>query len=70
MLQGFSVKHSIYSAIFHSISAFCNAGFSIYDSSMIGMNPLIKITTMFLIIFGGIGYYVAYDLMQFRKKRK
>jgi hypothetical protein len=44
MLQGFSVKHSIYSAVFHSISAFCNAGFSIYDSSMIDMNPLIKVT--------------------------
>lgn len=60
--QGLELKEAMYQGVFHSISAFCNAGFSTYDSSLIGMNPIIKYTVMALIIVGGIGYVVVFEL--------
>ena len=50
----------VYYSIFHSISAFCNAGFALFDDSLVAFNnnPLVLITIMGLIVFGGIGFYV------------
>ncbi len=60
------VWEGIYSAIFHSISAFCNAGFSLFADSLIGFraNPLVNLTVMGLIILGGIGFLVIRELIQ------
>jgi len=70
-LQGFSILGAIHYGIFHAISAFCNAGFSPFDNSLIGMNNLIKYTIILLIIIGGIGYYVIYELYnKFKTKKK
>ena len=55
----------IWYAVFHSISAFCNAGIDILgNGSLIKYvdNPIINFTTMFLIIMGGIGFTVWYDV--------
>jgi len=62
----FPLKEAIYSAIFHSISAFCNAGFSLYsDSLMQFQQSWITLTTiMLLIVFGGLGYPVLYELKE------
>ena len=51
-------------SIFHSISAFCNAGFSLFDKSFIGYNKSWGIYTVVcpLIILGGLGFGVLYDL--------
>ena len=56
----------IYSALFHSVSAFCNAGFSLFPDSLIGFrdNPLVNLTVMALIILGGIGFLVIRELLQ------
>jgi trk system potassium uptake protein TrkH len=61
----------IYSAVFHSISAFCNAGFSLFTDSLIGFrdNPLVNLTVMGLIILGGIGFLVIRELIQLGKVR-
>ena len=50
----------VYYSIFHSISAFCNAGFALFDDSLVAFsnNPLVLFTIMGLIVFGGIGFYV------------
>ena len=56
--------HGIWMAVFHSVSAFCNAGFDILGTnnnlypSLTGyvQNPVINITIMLLIITGGIGF--------------
>ncbi|MDD3580217.1 MAG: potassium transporter TrkG [Desulfobacca sp.] len=55
---------SFYSSIFHSVSAFCNAGFSIYKNSLIEVrdSELVIITIMLLIITGGLGYGVLLEL--------
>ena len=53
-----------YSAFFHAISAFCNAGFSLYSSSLMKFapDPIINATIMALIILGGLGFPVLYEL--------
>jgi len=61
-LDGFVLSDAFYYGLFHAISAFCNAGFSTFDSSLIGSNSIVKVTTMFLIVFGGLGFYVIYNL--------
>lgn len=59
------VLPGIYSAIFHSVSAFCNAGFSLYSDSLRGFseNPLMVGTVAALIVVGGIGYPVLFDFL-------
>lgn len=64
VFEGFSFQNAFYQAFFHSVSAFCNAGFSTFDTSIINFNPLIKYTISFLIIIGGIGYFVIYELIE------
>ncbi|MGF3227297.1 TrkH family potassium uptake protein [Facklamia sp. P12932] len=61
-----------YYAIFHSVSAFCNAGFDLLGDSMIGFqdNPLVLLTCMGLIIIGGLGFIVWRDLLTFYRNRK
>ena len=51
-------------SIFHSISAFCNAGFSLFDTSFIdySRNWQIYFIICPLIILGGLGFIVLYDL--------
>ena len=59
----------IWMSVFHSISAFCNAGFDLMGetakfSSLTGYvyNPLVNITVMLLIIIGGIGFLTWDDI--------
>lgn len=56
----------LYSAMFHSISAFCNAGFSLFSDSLVGFrdNALVNMTMMALITLGGIGFLVIRELLQ------
>lgn len=60
----------IYASVFHSISAFCNAGFDIMgqikpDSSMILFNEdiIVMLTLAMLILIGGIGFFVWNDIL-------
>lgn len=66
-------SRGIYYGIFHSISAFCNAGFDLmgrYEpfSSLTGYrtHPVVMITVMLLITIGGIGFFVWNDLLEHR----
>jgi len=68
--QGLPFGEAVYQGFFHSISAFCNAGFSTYDDSLIHTNTLIKLTVAFLIIMGGLGYFVIFELMAFYKAKR
>jgi trk system potassium uptake protein TrkH len=55
---------ALFSAFFHSISAFCNAGFSIYKDNLMGLrdSPVIMGTVMVLIILGGLGHMVLLEI--------
>ena len=62
-------KKGLWMALFHSVSAFCNAGFDLLGvrtpfSSMTSYaaNPVINFTIMFLIVVGGIGFLTWDDI--------
>lgn len=68
-IKEFGFPKGIWYAVFHSISAFCNAGFDLmgakekYSSLTYFIdNPLINIVIMTLIIVGGIGFLVWQDV--------
>lgn len=71
--MGFAV--GIYNAVFHSISAFCNAGFDLmgryeeYSSlTAYSRDIVVNITIMLLIIIGGLGFIVWDDIWHNRLK--
>ncbi|AFM24231.1 TrkH family potassium uptake protein [Desulfomonile tiedjei] len=55
---------ALWSSVFHSISAFCNAGFSIRSDSLIGLRHdfVVLFVIMALIVLGGLGYMVLHEL--------
>lgn len=79
-IRKFGLLKGIWFSVFHSVSAFCNAGFDLmggeqkYSSlTAFAGNPVVNITIMVLIIFGGIGFLTWMDLaahkFHFRKYR-
>ena len=69
-MEGFPLSTAMYHGLFHSVSAFCNAGFSTFDSSLTGMNAMIKYVVMILIFLGGSGYFVLYEWWEILRKRR
>ncbi|MBN1524253.1 MAG: potassium transporter [Spirochaetales bacterium] len=70
--QDFGIN-GIFVSLFHSVSAFCNAGFSLFSNNLENYvnNPVIAITIMMLIVVGGIGFVVLRDIaLKFTKKKK
>lgn len=62
----------LFTSLFHAISAFNNAGFSLWDDSLMGFvgDPVVNILITFLFITGGIGFTVIYDLMTTKRFRQ
>ncbi len=58
--DGFEFTQALYYGVFHSISAFCNAGFALFDNSLesYALNPLVHGTISILILLGGLGFIV------------
>lgn len=57
----------IWISIFNSVSAFCNAGIDIIAENSLcdfATNPLVNIVTSILIVLGGIGYIVWWDVIR------
>ena len=62
----------VWISVFNSVSAFCNAGIDIIgENSLISYatNPMVNITTSLLIILGGIGYIVWWDVLRVIRSR-
>lgn len=61
-------------SVFHAISAFCNAGFSLFTNSLAdphnATNWGINITTILLIVLGGFGFTVILEIIQRKSKKK
>ncbi len=74
LLPGFMAHYPFLQAVwysfFHAVSAFCNAGFSPFDDSMVSQSSYIKLAIASLIILGGLGVYVIYDLVLILQKRQ
>lgn len=65
---------AIWYSVFHSVSAFCNAGFSIFSENLLGFmnDPYVNAVIGLLIIIGGFGFVALSDISRgmFRTKRK
>lgn len=63
-MKEFSVKHAIYLGVFHSVSAFCTAGFSLFSDNLCAYRDsvIVNITIGVLCIGGSIGFIVIYDI--------
>jgi trk system potassium uptake protein TrkH len=61
----FSLEQQWFCSIFHSISAFCNAGFSLFGDSFTSYNKCWPVYLVIcpLIVLGGLGFGVLYDLV-------
>lgn len=68
----FGAAKGLYFSFFHSISAFCNAGFDLIGNSLINYqnNPFILLVIAGLIMSGGLGFIVWGDIIDYRKTRK
>lgn len=68
----YNFDNSLWIAVFHSVSAFCNAGFSLFSNSLNNFynDGWIIIPVMLLIIIGGIGFIVIYEIKNLILKRK
>jgi trk system potassium uptake protein TrkH len=66
-----SFGETVYHAVFHSVSAFCNAGFSLYPDSLTRFQS--DAATVFiisvLIITGGLGFLVGLDIKEYAQLR-
>lgn len=61
----YNYEQAIYYGIFHAISAFCNAGFSLFGDNLIGFSDdfIVVLTISLLIILGGLGFMVIATLI-------
>ncbi len=66
------VAKGIWFSIFHSISAFCNAGFDIMGNSLVPFvgDGFFNVVIAFLVILGGLGFSVYIDIYRHRGFRK
>lgn len=69
--QDMEIKKAVYYGIFHSVSAFCNAGFSLFSTNLekYAGSFVVTMTTAYLIIIGGIGFTVI-DSILFATRKK
>lgn len=69
--EGKGISWSAYNALFHSVSAFCNAGFSLFSNNLEGYKGdiIVNLVITTLIILGGIGFPVLVNLQSYFFKR-
>ena len=78
MIPKYGLFRGLWHALFHAVSAFCNAGFDLQGgdtgafSSLVAFqkDPLTLLTTSALVIIGGLGFFVWEDWLEHRKWKK
>lgn len=64
----------LFSAFFHSVSAFCNAGFSLYSDNLMSQTIqtgyVFPTMVMILIVLGGLGFYTLSNILILRSRKK
>lgn len=70
--QDMAVSRAAFNGVFHSVSAFCNAGFGLFPGNLVCYQDswLVNLTVCGLIVIGGIGFPVLYDLKTWLTQRK
>jgi trk system potassium uptake protein TrkH len=67
----YPLREAAFIAMFHAVSAFCNAGFSLFADSMTAYqgSPLLNLTIGGLIVLGGLGFPVLYEIQSHLSSR-
>jgi trk system potassium uptake protein TrkH len=70
LVRFFPLSQALYSSLFHSVSAFCTAGFGLYSDSLMSHRDSIffNVSVMFVCIAGSIGFFVLNDIYHFCKQ--
>jgi len=68
----FTAIKAFYMAIFHSVSAFCNAGFALFNNNLMNYTGsyLLNFTICALIVLGGIGFPVVFEIYNLIVKKR
>ena len=68
----FGLKQGIWNSLFHSVSAFCNAGFDITGNSFMDYNDstIAIVAICFLVVVGGLGFSVIIDFLRHRSWKR
>jgi len=68
----FSPGWALYHAVYNAISAFNNCGYSLFSDNLAGYrsDPIVNLTVMALIVVGGIGFVVQYEVFARLKGRQ
>ena len=69
-IHEYSLSHSIYLGVFHSVSAFCTSGFSLFSASFMSYDGSASITVIISLISiaGGIGFIILSDIRSFLQR--
>lgn len=72
LIPRYGWQRGTYLSLFHTIMAFCNAGFDLFGNSLsnFGNDPYFIIIVSLLIIAGGLGFLVWRDLLLWRRRRR
>ena len=67
----YGVRRGIWFAVFHAVSAFCNAGFDLFGHfqslTAFSSDPLVLLTVVLLIVLGGLGFTVILEVLRNRE---
>lgn len=68
----YGISKGVFYSIFHSISSFCNAGFDLFGTSLMGYssNAVVILVISALIIIGGLGFTVLLEIYEFKGIKK
>ncbi len=71
-LEDFEIGQALYYGFYHSISAFCNAGLSLFNNSLedFRFSPMIHGTVAALVVIGGLGFLVIQEILQALRQRR
>jgi trk system potassium uptake protein TrkH len=69
--EKFPLTKAAYLGVFHSVSAFCTAGFGLFPDSLMKYknDTIVNLTIMIVSIAGGIGFIVLHDIYIYAIKR-
>ncbi|HEY9597664.1 MAG TPA: TrkH family potassium uptake protein [Cyanophyceae cyanobacterium] len=69
--KDYGLNHGLWLSIFHSVSAWNNAGFSLFKDNIMGYRASLPVNLVItaLIIFGGIGYQVIFEMYLWLRER-
>lgn len=72
LIPQYGLGKGLFYSVFHSISAFCNAGFDLFGDSLLSyqQKPYMLLVISGLIIAGGFGFIVWYDLIHLKEHKR